>query len=253
MRKLFFLFAVLLICVSWLAWTYRVRLVSETLTRGIGITTKVYDVELSTHGLILRGFAMGGSENGKDQRAILVDSIRITFQPWNLWYNPVHISEVSMNGVFLLLDMNSWRGFARNWSAVFDRLAQRSSAQTNGETQAPYLDRNFVIDHVVVTNIYVTADRKAIPKLRGTTPILARLELDDVGSESPRSLPQTVQLLLGAILENVTVIHPELTNVTDRVVQNADKELQKVMNSIKQQYHETKKEGVWNRIRSWFE
>ncbi len=253
MRKLFFLFAVLLICVSWAAWTYRVHLASETLTRSLGVTAQVQDVELSTHGLILRGLSLGGSDDRKDQRAICVDSIRVTLKPWNLWQNPAHISELSVDGVYLLLDTTSWQAFARNWAVLFDHLTSKDSKESNAESHATYEPKTYVIDHVVITNIHVSRDRKSIPKLRGSVPALARLELEDVGSRSPRSLPQTVQLVLGAILENVTVLHPEFSNVADHVVRNADEELQKVMKSIKEQYHDTKKEGIWKRVRGWFD
>lgn len=246
MRKLFILFALVLVFVSWIGWTYRVRLVSETLTRNFGVPTHVADVELSTHGVVLRGLAMQGPGQSS---ALAIETVRVTLKPWNMLADPVHLSEVTLDNVYVILDVS------KNWTALFNRLTKQEAAvssvpETNHEARA---DKRYIVDHVIVTNIHVSLDNRPISALNGEKPTVARLELRDVGAQSPRSLQQTVQLVLGAILEQASGSHPQLGTFADGLMRNADEELKSVLKNIKQQYQEASEDGTWKRVRSFFD
>ncbi|MDP1834648.1 MAG: hypothetical protein Q8K75_01850 [Chlamydiales bacterium] len=258
MRKLFILLVVGLVCVSWFGWTYRVRLVSDTLTKNLGVHAEVSDVELSTHGLILRGFTVGASKD-KDARinpALVADSIRITLQPLNWWKEPVVISEIAADGVYVILDMSMWESYAANWAhlfAGFSKAKKKSPVVEGAHEHSGQNQKGYIIDHVVVTNIHVTLEKRNLASLSSATPAIARLDLYDIGRNSPRTLQQTAELVIGAILEQATISHPKLSAVTDGVISSADEELKKVLKTIKQQYRESGEKGVWKKVQSFFD
>lgn len=257
MRKLLLLFVVLLVLLSWAGWAYRVRIASDALTHGLGVPTEVSDVEVSTHGLVLRGVSLGTSKKPSQSPALKVDTVRITFSPWRIWDNPMHIQELDLDNVYVILDSTSWDGFSKNWSTVFQKLAQKvTDSQHPSKGDSSHEDeeeRRYVLDRVVVTNIHVSMENRKIPALAGSASAVVRLELHDVGAQTPRSLQKTVQLLLGAILEQAAAPHPQLSNFADGVLRNADEELKNVIKTIKDQYHEHKENGMWQKVRSYFD
>ncbi len=253
MRKLFFVFAILLVCVSWLTWTYRVRVANEALSRGLGVPVKVQDVEISTHGLVLRGFSMGPSDDPMMSPAIFIDSIRTVVNPSQLWSNPTRISELDVDGVYLTLDVTSLQGMAKNWAKLLDSLAGKEKQHVEKESESSGEPRKYIIDYVVVTNVFVAIQKGGQSGYREATPALARLELHDVGSGSPHTLAQTTQLILTAVLEQATSLHPQLTSVTDRLLRNADTEIKKALKSVKKQFQEIKASDAWDKVKGWFD
>lgn len=258
MRKLFILLVIGIVCVSWFGWTYRVRLVSDALTKNLGVHAEVSDVELSTHGLVLRGFTVGTSvdKDAKINPALVADSIRITLQPLNWWKEPVVISEIVADGVYVILDISTWDSYAANWAhlfAGFSKVKKKSSGAQGGHEHSGQNPKGYIVDHVVVTNIHVTLEKRNLASLSSATPAIARLDLYDIGRHSPRTLQQTVELVISAILEQSTAAHPKLSAVADSVISTADEELKNVLKTIKQQYRETGEKGVWKKVQSFFD
>ncbi len=253
MRKLIFIFAILLICVSWLTWTYRVRVTNEALSRGLGVPVQVQDVEISTHGLVLRGLSMGPSEDPKVSPAIFVDSIRAIFSPWQLWQNPAHISELDVDGVYFTLDVTSMQGMAKNWTKLLDRLAGKDKQNSEKATESDSDPRKYIIDYVLVTNVYAAIQKGGQSGYREATPALARLELHDVGSGSPHTLAQTTQLVLKAIMEQAIALNPQFNGVVDSLLRNADVELKKALKTVKKQFKESGASDSWDKVKGWFD
>jgi hypothetical protein len=231
LRRLLLIFILLFAGVSWLGWTYRVKIVSEVLTHNLGVSTTVEDVEISTHGFIVRGLCIGCSKDPKPSPVLHADYVRVTFQPLNMLKEPRHISEIAIDGVYVILDIGLFERYSANWGKLFKKLKEKAKVVSNesGHAVIPKPEKGYVI------------------------PAVARLELYDIGKESPRTIKQIAELILGAVLEQATGSHPQLSALTDTVINNGDEELKKVLKSIKKQFHDTDVQGMWKKVQSFFE
>jgi hypothetical protein len=255
LRRLLLIFILLFAGVSWLGWTYRVKIVSEVLTHNLGVSTTVEDVEISTHGFIVRGLCIGCSKDPKPSPVLHADYVRVTFQPLIMLKEPRHISEIAIDGVYVILDIGLFERYSANWGKLFKKLKEKAKVVSNesGHAVIPKPEKGYVIDHIVITNIHVTMEKRSMPLLPGSIPAVARLELYDIGKESPRTIKQIAELILGAVLEQATGSHPQLSALTDTVINNGDEELKKVLKSIKKQFHDTDVQGMWKKVQSFFE
>ncbi len=258
MRKLLFLILVIGGLVGYLGWNNRVSLVSDYLSRKLGAPAAIDDLEISTHGLVVRNLRLAPPDGHVDNPVLLVQYLRARFSPFAVFSNPMKLSEVRVAGVIVMIPHSPWNSFKPDWSLLLDKLGEikehatragRAGRQVAVSTE-PSVDkeRRYIIEHLLVEDVYLVTDAQSGGPLGA--PAIRKLELYDVGKDSPRTLPQTLQVVLGAIFEQTAALSGDVRGLLEQVRDGADRELKNVLDSLRKSDGQGK--SWWKSIKKAF-
>lgn len=193
-------------------WIKRTYLFSQVLSRSLGIEIDIEDFNVSWGKTEITGLRIGNPLGSKISDALRAKQVILKFSPQMLFTGPFIFDEISVDGVFLNLEMYDAGGKKSNWARILDSQEQvpklgseKSIRKKNKEIEV----RNLIVRKLWVNNIKVQVDHPFLGRSKTEIP---RFYATDIGDGAKLSSRQTTRLMIRMVIAYVMNI-PQLQGV----------------------------------------
>lgn len=233
MKRLLIWLLGILITLLIIVWVARASLVSNLLTKALGISVVVNDVQLSSDGITLKQFNISGPKGSAVKTTLSADTITISIDPFSIASDIITIKELNLDHVLLTVELVGNDGKANNWAYLFKRL---SEPETPPKKQ-PNSNKQLHIENFLATNLKFEVANPAKNKHYRQLPEVASLELKNIDIGPINPLKKLARMVLFALFQagaQKTVIAIEVDEDTVLSYQNT-------LNTIQEHYHPDEK------------
>lgn len=203
---------------------------SRTLSTQLGVPAKISDLELSTHGLVLRGLRIGPQDEGTFTPSLVIDRLRVQVSPFQFFTDPVVVTEVELENALVVLHLSTWGWGPSDWDALLQTLGQKAQKEEQ-QAQTPEASkaRRYVIKKLNVSDVRLAVNPGMESAEKVAVPAITHFELTNVGNQHPRPLADITRMVLSILLQEASQPHKALKAVVERVWTDADSELRSLL------------------------
>ncbi len=195
--------AIILVIVAavglFVVWKTAPDLIASTLSKKMQVAVKIGDIGVSTNEVKVEKLEIANPAGSTLPKAFSVETIKVSAPLTNYVKDAIVIDEITLDNVYLSLELASKNGISGNWGKIMDNIKKSSPPEKKEEPTKK--GSSVLIKKLVLTNLNVDLvsllTGGAVKKL---DPI-ARLEFDNISSDSGVPLVQVIELILGTVLK----------------------------------------------------
>jgi len=198
--KFIFYAVVLLVLLCGIAWFFKESLASSWLTKTMGTSSSIENIQLSPEQLTVSGIEIRNPEGAALEHALKVEKVGMTFQLADLMKRQTKIKEIRVENPFIGIEMYNSDGSDNNWARMLEKTDGEAAAPSNKEPAKQKIH----IEHLLITNTEIEAINTAVTKKVIRPNPISKIELFDVYSDDPNLFGYLVSLITRAILREVS-------------------------------------------------
>ncbi|SCA63996.1 hypothetical protein SCG7086_BN_00020 [Chlamydiales bacterium SCGC AG-110-P3] len=189
-------------------WERRARYVSRWMTETLQVESAIKDINYTNRILTLANLHIGTPEGSKSTTALAATEVRVTVDWKSLISNDVLIEEIALDSPLLSFELYSADGSENSWASIINRL------NLAGSKEEP--STRYKIQKIVLTDVRIQIENPHIDGSFDNPDPIERIELHDIGSESPLPHRMILATILREVLQQST-IDPALQNMLSNV------------------------------------
>ena len=217
--------AIVLIIGLFFAWKSAPALISSSLSKKMKVDVKIQAIDLSTDEVSVHKIEIGNPKGSQLPTAFSAKSINVHAPLSAYIKDPIVIDEISVDKVYVSLEIATPTSPAGNWVTLMDNLKKSSPKETTS-------GKSILIKKLILSDIsaeLVTALNVAGAKKLGK---IKRLEFRDVSSESGVSADQIISVILEKTLTSI-LKENDLENVIEETIESPKNILDKLTSPFK--------------------
>ncbi len=198
-------------------------------TEALGVATTVNGVNISllSGSSKIDGFTIANPPNFNADNFMKLNHAKITIDMDTITSDTIHIAGISIGGLHLNLEQSSNKSNVKEILSHLPKTTPQdktttSTSSTETSNQPPAtsgMDKKFVVDKIVLSDIGVTAQIEALgAKLSEINLNLAKIQLNNIGQQQggmtmPELISTIVEQIIDAVANNSGAISPELARM----------------------------------------
>ncbi|MDB6082089.1 MAG: hypothetical protein JWO53_1361 [Chlamydiia bacterium] len=196
----FFVLFTLLIVVSFVGYTYlhRAEFLSTILSKTLNISMKVKNIQISKHGLLVKGINVQNPQGCTLKNALQVDRIEVKMD-WvelvkaliGVKNKKIVIDQIKIISPQMSVELFTLTGSDTNWKRLLSNMPAGNDEPSS---------RKFEIKRLVITNIGLEIKQQNISQSSFKPSPIAKLEFKNLGSDTAASAQEIIRGVFTALV-----------------------------------------------------
>jgi hypothetical protein len=235
----FFSLSLLLVIGGSYFWGKRAELVSQYLSKQIGIPIKIRSITFSGGGLItVSDLQVSNSkENDPSSSSLLIKEIQLYLNERTLFEKMIFISEMRLEKIYLNLEVYDIKGYSNNWSRLLNNPVNKSQGIKEDEDFLLWKSREkgLSVKELKMQTIECVITDKSSQKKFVTLVKIPEITLGNLGTSEPISVVNLFRLTIDPLLIFLSK-RPYLSQVYQKIPELPPKLSQEIYSQVDNNY-----------------